>query len=70
MDADNELTHPDYIELAVRALARNPQALGVEGTIAVTQNEFLLCLFDGLAAHQRPDLLADELQSRSGGTGR
>ncbi len=30
VDADNELTHPDYIEQAVRALARNPQALGVE----------------------------------------
>src|SRR5882724_2929749 len=31
VDADNELTHPDYIELAVKALAANPQALGVEG---------------------------------------
>ena len=30
VDADNEITHPDYIELAVRALASNPQALGVE----------------------------------------
>ena len=30
VDADNELTHPDYIELAVTALAANPQALGVE----------------------------------------
>jgi len=30
VDADNELTHPDYIELAIQALARNPQALGVE----------------------------------------
>src|SRR6185436_3835230 len=30
VDSDNELTHPDYIELAVRALAANPQALGVE----------------------------------------
>ena len=31
VDADNELTHPDYVELAVNALAKNPQALGVEG---------------------------------------
>jgi glycosyltransferase involved in cell wall biosynthesis len=31
VDADNELTHPDYLERAVKALARNPQALGVEG---------------------------------------
>jgi glycosyltransferase involved in cell wall biosynthesis len=30
MDADNEITHADYIELAVKALAANPQALGVE----------------------------------------
>lgn len=30
VDADNEITHPDYIELAVRALQENPQALGVE----------------------------------------
>jgi len=30
IDADNEFTHPDYVELAVNALAKNPQALGVE----------------------------------------
>jgi glycosyltransferase involved in cell wall biosynthesis len=30
VDADNEITHPDFIELAVKALAANPQALGVE----------------------------------------
>src|SRR2546425_778262 len=30
VDADNEFSHPDYLELAVRALAKNPQALGVE----------------------------------------
>ncbi len=30
VDADNELTHPDYVELAVSALAGHPQALGVE----------------------------------------
>jgi len=30
VDADNEITHPDYIELAVKALAANPQAPGVE----------------------------------------
>jgi glycosyltransferase involved in cell wall biosynthesis len=30
VDADNEITHPDYFELAVRALAAHPQALGVE----------------------------------------
>jgi glycosyltransferase involved in cell wall biosynthesis len=30
VDADNEITHPDYVELAVKALAANPQALGME----------------------------------------
>ena len=30
VDADNEITHADYIELAVKALAANPHALGVE----------------------------------------
>lgn len=30
IDADNEITHPDYIERAVVALAAHPQALGVE----------------------------------------
>ncbi|MDR3458574.1 MAG: glycosyltransferase family 2 protein [Verrucomicrobiae bacterium] len=30
VDADNEITHADYLELAVPALAANPQALGVE----------------------------------------
>lgn len=31
VDADNEISHPDYVALAVQALAANPQALGVEG---------------------------------------
>jgi glycosyltransferase involved in cell wall biosynthesis len=30
VDSDNEITHSDYVELAVKALAQNPQALGVE----------------------------------------
>lgn len=30
VDADNEFTHRDYLSLAVRGLAANPQALGVE----------------------------------------
>jgi glycosyltransferase involved in cell wall biosynthesis len=30
VDADNEITRSDYIELAVKALMANPQALGVE----------------------------------------
>jgi glycosyltransferase involved in cell wall biosynthesis len=30
VDADNEFTHANYIELAIAALQKNPQALGVE----------------------------------------
>ncbi len=30
VDADNEITHDDYIPLAIAALQKNPQALGVE----------------------------------------
>ncbi|HUC83664.1 MAG TPA: glycosyltransferase [Candidatus Acidoferrales bacterium] len=30
VDADNEITHPDYLQLAIQGLAANPQALGVE----------------------------------------
>jgi len=30
VDADNEITHADYVELAIKALLANPQALGVE----------------------------------------
>jgi glycosyltransferase involved in cell wall biosynthesis len=30
IDADNEITHPDYIRHAVEALAQNPNAFGVE----------------------------------------
>jgi len=30
VDADNEVTHPDYFELAIAGLQANPQALGVE----------------------------------------
>ena len=30
VDADNEITHPDYVERAIDALAAHPQALGVE----------------------------------------
>jgi glycosyltransferase involved in cell wall biosynthesis len=30
VDADNELTHADFLELAVNGLTTNPQALGVE----------------------------------------
>ncbi len=45
IDADNELTHPDYIELAVRALESNPQALGVESNYLASAKMSSFCAY-------------------------
>ncbi len=45
VDADNELTHPDYLELAVKALAANPQALGVEANYPPSSKMTSLCAY-------------------------
>ena len=45
VDADNEITHPDYVELAVRALAAHPQALGVEGYYLPSPRMSSLCAY-------------------------
>lgn len=45
VDADNEITHPDYVALAVRALAANPQALGVEGYYLPSSKMTSLCAY-------------------------
>ena len=45
VDADNELTHPDYLELAVQALAANPQALGVEGYYLASPKMSSFCAY-------------------------
>lgn len=45
VDADNEITHTDYIELAVKALAANPQALGVEGYYLPSPKMSLFCAY-------------------------
>ena len=45
VDADNEITHTDYIELAVRALGANPQALGVEGYYLPSPKMSSLCAY-------------------------
>ena len=66
VDADNEITHPDYIELAVKALAANPQALGVESYYLPSPKMSSFCAYlTASAAHQRSDCLADERQSAS-----
>jgi glycosyltransferase involved in cell wall biosynthesis len=45
IDADNEITHPDYLELAVHALAANPQALGVESNYPPSPKMSSFCAY-------------------------
>lgn len=45
MDSDNEITHPDYLELAVQALQKNPQALGVEAYYPPSSKMSSLCAY-------------------------
>jgi glycosyltransferase involved in cell wall biosynthesis len=45
VDSDNEITHADYIELAVRALAAHPQALGVEGYYLPSEKMSSFCAY-------------------------
>lgn len=45
VDADNEITHSDYIAMAVQALAANPQALGVEGYYLPSPKMSSFCAF-------------------------
>lgn len=45
IDADNEITHSDYIELAVKALSANPQALGVEAYYLPSPRMSSFCVY-------------------------
>jgi glycosyltransferase involved in cell wall biosynthesis len=45
VDADNEITHPDYVPLAVNALAQNPQALGVESYYLPSRKMSSFCAY-------------------------
>ncbi len=45
VDSDNEITHPDYVELAVHALAANPQALGVESNYLPSPKMSSFCAY-------------------------
>ena len=45
VDADNEITHADYIELSVKALAANPQALGVESYYLLSPKMSSFCAY-------------------------
>jgi len=45
VDADNEITHNDYIELAVKALTKNPQALGVESYYLASPKMTSFCAY-------------------------
>jgi len=45
VDADNEITHADYFALAVDALARNPQALGLEAYYLASPKMSSFCAY-------------------------
>ncbi len=45
VDADNEITHADYLELAVAALANHPPALGVEGYYLASPRMSSFCAY-------------------------
>src|SRR5271169_4683538 len=45
MDADNEITHSDYVQLAVKALSANPQALGVESYYLPSPKMSTFCVY-------------------------
>lgn len=45
VDADNEISHPDYIQLAVQALAAHPQALGVESYYLASSRMSSFCAY-------------------------
>ena len=45
VDADNELTHPDYLALSVKALSERPQALGVEANYPPSAKMTSLCAY-------------------------
>ena len=45
MDADNELTHADYLRLAIDGLRANPQALGVEAYYPASERMTSFCAY-------------------------
>lgn len=45
VDADNEFTHSDFVEMAVKALAANPQALGVESYYLASPRMSSFCAY-------------------------
>lgn len=51
VDSDNEITHADYIELAVTALEKNPRALGVEGYYLPSPRMSSFCVYLSALLH-------------------
>jgi glycosyltransferase involved in cell wall biosynthesis len=45
VDADNEITHPDYVRLAVDGLSKNPKALGVESYYLPSPKMTSFCVY-------------------------
>jgi glycosyltransferase involved in cell wall biosynthesis len=51
LDADNEISHPDYLRLAVVGLHANPQALGVESYYPVSPRMGSFCGYLNATLH-------------------
>jgi anthranilate phosphoribosyltransferase len=51
VDADNEFSHPDYVELAVKALAERPNALGVEAYYPASPKMTSFCAYVTQSLH-------------------
>jgi glycosyltransferase involved in cell wall biosynthesis len=45
LDADNEITHPDYLKLAVKALMEHPESLGVEAYYLGSNKMTSFCIY-------------------------
>jgi glycosyltransferase involved in cell wall biosynthesis len=45
VDADNEISHPDYLEMAVQGLAVHPEALGVEAYYPASPKMSSFCAY-------------------------
>ncbi|HMP81648.1 MAG TPA: glycosyltransferase family 2 protein [Verrucomicrobiota bacterium] len=45
VDADNEITHADYVELAILSLSTNPKALGVEAYYPASDRMSSFCAY-------------------------
>src|SRR2546425_4539960 len=62
VDADNELSHPDFLTLSIAALRRYPQALGLESHYLASPKMTSFCIYLSQLLH-RSEEHTSELQS-------